>query len=48
VRVLAREFRSRPVRETTGEVLLDIAFRVRPFDALLKHQAGISTPARYK
>jgi hypothetical protein len=48
VRVLVREVRCRPVWETTRDVMLDVAFRVRPPDALLDHLAGISTPARYK
>jgi hypothetical protein len=48
VRVLVRGFQARPVRHTTGQVMLDVVFRVRPVDALLDHQAGISTPGRHK
>jgi hypothetical protein len=29
---------------TTGEVLVDIAFRVRPPDALLDHLSGVGLP----
>ena len=48
VRALAREHRNRPRRASTADVLLDIAFRVRPPDALLDHLAGTSTPVRRK
>ncbi len=43
VRHLVRESRRRPRHTTTGEVLVDIAFRVRHPDALVEHLAGIST-----
>jgi hypothetical protein len=43
VRLLVRRARRRPPRVSTGDVLLDIAFRVRHPDALVDHLAGIST-----
>jgi hypothetical protein len=44
VRTLVHVKRSRPWLPTTGEVLLDIAFRVRPPEALNDHFAGIDLP----
>jgi hypothetical protein len=43
VRLLVRESRRRPRRVSTGEVLLDVALRVRPPDAFLKHVSGVHT-----
>jgi hypothetical protein len=43
VRALVRETRRRPRTVTTGEVLLDIAFRVRHPDAFIEHVSGVNT-----
>ena len=43
VRTLVRELRQRPRTATTGEVLVDIAFRVRHPDALIEHVSGVNT-----
>jgi hypothetical protein len=43
VRALGQEARRRPRSATTGEVLLDIAFRVRHPDAFLEHVSGVNT-----
>jgi hypothetical protein len=43
VRTLVRELRRRPRKATTGEVLLDIAFRVRHPDAFIEHVSGVNT-----
>jgi hypothetical protein len=43
VRALVREARRRPRTATTGEVLLDIAFRVRHPDAFIEHVSGVNT-----
>jgi hypothetical protein len=43
VRALVRELRRRPRTATTGEVLLDIAFRVRHPDAFIEHVSGVNT-----
>jgi len=48
VRVLVREHRGRPRYPSTADVLLDIAFRVRPPISLLDHLAGRSAPVRRK
>lgn len=48
MRVLVNEHRARPRYATTADVMLDIAFRVKPPDALLHHLSGVSTTARYK
>jgi hypothetical protein len=40
VRVIVHDFRNRGRRPTTGDILLDIAFRVRPPTALGDHFAG--------
>jgi hypothetical protein len=48
VRLLVRESRSRPRRVSTGEVLLDVALRVRPPDAFLKHVSGVHTLQKSK
>jgi hypothetical protein len=48
VRKLVQEHRGRPRYPSSADVLLDIAFRNRPPDALLKHLAGIETPFRRK
>lgn len=48
VRRLAKESRRRPRRISTGEVLLDVALRVRPPDAFLKHVAGVHTLQKSK
>jgi hypothetical protein len=44
VRELVHESRRLRARVRTGEVLLDVAFRVRPPDALLEHVAGVGVP----
>jgi hypothetical protein len=44
VRVLVHEVRRRRREPTTGEVLVDIAFRSRPPDALLDHLSGVGVP----
>jgi hypothetical protein len=46
VRMLVREVRRRPRTPSTADVLLDIAFRARPPDALLDHLAGLDPPSR--
>jgi hypothetical protein len=43
VRALVRETRRRPRTATTGEVLLDVAFRVRHPDAFIEHVSGVNT-----
>jgi len=40
VRILAHENRARRARATTTDVLLDVAMRVRPPEAILDHLAG--------
>jgi hypothetical protein len=37
------EARRQPRTATTGEVLLDIAFRVRHPDAFIEHVSGVNT-----
>ena|SRR5215213_2637342 len=44
VRVLARAARERRQGPDTLEVLADVAFRVRPPEALLDHAAGVPLP----
>jgi hypothetical protein len=44
VRRIVHEARRRGWRPTTGDVLLDIAFRVRPPTALGEHLAGVLSP----
>jgi hypothetical protein len=44
VRVLAHELRARRAEPTTGEVLWDVAWRVRPPDAITKHISGTLDP----
>lgn len=46
VRRLGHEARHRGRLPSTGEVLLDIAFRVRPPEALGEHLAGVLPPRR--
>jgi hypothetical protein len=48
VRLLVRDARRRPRRMSTGEVLLDVALRVRPPDAFLKHVSGVHTLQKNK
>jgi hypothetical protein len=48
VRRLVVEHRNRPRYPSTTEVLLDVAFRVRPPDAVTKHLAGLDPPAKRK
>jgi hypothetical protein len=43
VRLLVRTTRRRPQRVSTGEVLLDVAVRVRSPEAFLKHVSGVHT-----
>ena len=43
VRMLARQARRRPKRVSTGEVLLDVALRVRHPEAFLDHVSGVNT-----
>ena len=40
VRALVCEIRRRPRRPSTAEVLVDVAFRARPPEAVLRHMAG--------
>lgn len=44
VQELRRMRRLRAMRPSTASVLLDVAFRVRPPEALLDHVAGIPLP----
>jgi hypothetical protein len=46
LRQVIHEARRRGRVPSTGEVLLDIAFRVRPPDALGDHLAGVLPPRR--
>jgi hypothetical protein len=48
VRVLVREYRRRPKYASTAEVLVDVAFRLRPPDAVLGHISGVNTVRRSK
>jgi hypothetical protein len=48
VRLLVKQSRRRPRRVSTGEVLLDVALRVRPPDAFLKHVSGVHTLTKSK
>jgi hypothetical protein len=48
VRQLVKEARRRPRRVSTGEVLLDVALRVRHPDAFLKHVSGVHTLQKSK
>lgn len=45
VRVVVRRARRR-AQPSTAEVLTDIAFRVRPPEALLDHVSGVGVPKR--
>ena len=46
VRTIVRLARDRGRRATTADVLLDIAFRSRPPEALVQHLAGTLPPDR--
>ena len=48
IRVLVHEHTQRGLAPSTGEVLLDIAARSRPADAILQHVAGTLAPKRAK
>ena len=48
VRLLVRQSRRRPRRVSTGEVLLDVALRVRPPNAFVQHVSGVHTLYRSK
>ena len=48
VRLLVKQSRRRPRRVSTGDVLLDVALRVRPPDAFLKHVSGVHTLTKSK
>jgi hypothetical protein len=48
VRTLVHEARQHGRRPTTGDVLLDVAFRTRPPTALGDHLAGTLAPHRSK
>ncbi|HET7045981.1 MAG TPA: hypothetical protein VFI37_14125 [Gaiellaceae bacterium] len=48
VRRIAREWRTRPRYPTAAEVLADVAFRVRPPDAIVDQLAGTLPPKRPK
>jgi hypothetical protein len=48
VRRLVQESRRRPRRVSTGEVVFDVALRVRPPDAFLKHVSGVHTLYKFK
>jgi hypothetical protein len=44
IRTLVKQHRRGRLRPTAGRVLLDVAFRVRPPEALLEYLAGIPIP----
>jgi hypothetical protein len=44
IRVLVKDYRRGRTRPTAGGVLLDIAFRTRPPEALLAYLAGVPIP----
>jgi hypothetical protein len=44
IRLLVKELRRNRLRPTAGQVLLDIAFRARPPEALLDYLAGVPLP----
>jgi hypothetical protein len=44
VRLLVKEYRRGRLQPTAGRVLLDIAFRARPPEALLDYLAGLPLP----
>jgi hypothetical protein len=46
VRLLVHEARERALEPSTVDVLLDVAFRVRPPDAIGAHVAGTLPPSR--
>ncbi len=46
VRLLVHEARERALEPSTADVLLDVAFRVRPPDAIGAHLAGTLPPGR--
>jgi hypothetical protein len=46
VRLLVHQARLRALEPTTADVLLDVAFRVRPPDAIGAHLAGTLPPGR--
>jgi len=48
VRLIVVEQRRRPCRISTGEVLLDVALRVRHPDAFIGHVSGVHTLQRSK
>jgi hypothetical protein len=48
VRVLVHALRRRQLDPSTGEILLDIAFRARPPEALFDHLSGVGVPRRPK
>jgi hypothetical protein len=48
VRKLARERKARPRAPSTAEVLMDVALRIRPPDAIVSHLAGSDPPKRRK
>ena len=46
VRELVHGSRRRRRGPSTTDVLLDVAFRARPFDAILDHASGVGVPER--
>ena len=44
IRTLVKQYRRGRLQPTAGRVLLDVAFRVRPPEALLDYLAGIPMP----
>jgi hypothetical protein len=46
IRVVIHDARARRRQPTAADVLLDIAFRVRPPDALLQHLVGTLPPSK--
>ncbi len=44
IRILVKQHRRNRLRPTAGRVLLDVAFRVRPPEALLEYLAGRPDP----
>jgi|SRR5919198_6547726 hypothetical protein len=46
VRTLVRDIRRRPWQPTAGEVVTDVAFGVRPYEALHDYAFGIPIPRK--
>ena len=48
IRTIVVNIRRGPRGPSTGDVLLEVAFRVRPPHAVLQHLAGVDRPVRRK